>query len=143
MWIRLVAKRWLRLEVNGSDTIGNVKAIVSDLEGIPAVQQLMVDSLGVHMHDHFKLQDYNVRDGDAFLVRIRLHQLFVHINANETIEIFVDATDTIENIKLQIFYKLHEFEPRRFELHMGYVLLADDRTFASYSMPTDLQLVTR
>ncbi|XP_076902497.1 uncharacterized protein LOC143557272 [Bidens hawaiensis] len=90
------------LEVNPSDTIGNVKAKMGDFAHV------LVFS-GVALEDSSTLVDLNINDGSV-LTRIDMAphgkmEIFVHTFNKKTISLLVTPTDTIANVKLWIMYK--------------------------------------
>ncbi|XP_076926125.1 uncharacterized protein LOC143589175 [Bidens hawaiensis] len=90
------------LEVSPSDTIGNVKAKMSDFAH-------MLVYNGVALEDSCTLDDLNINDG-SILTRIDTApngkiEILVHTFTKKTISLSVTSTDTIANMKLWIMYK--------------------------------------
>ncbi|XP_076902504.1 uncharacterized protein LOC143557278 [Bidens hawaiensis] len=90
------------LEVDPSDTIGNVKAKMSDFAHVLVFN-------GVALEDSSTLADLNIVNG-SILTRIdmapqRKMEIFVHTFNKKTISFSVTPTDTIANVKVWIMYK--------------------------------------
>ena len=94
----------LPVDVAVSDTIGSVKARIQVVYGIPPDEQRLFydeDSQGL-LEDGRTLSDYELQNEDAVLVLKVPMQIFAKTLGGDSITIYVDAFDTIDNVKLHI-----------------------------------------
>ncbi|CAN7032318.1 unnamed protein product [Brassica oleracea var. botrytis] len=94
----------ITLEVESSDTIGNVKAKIQDKEGIPIQYQKLL-FCGRVTKDDCTVADYNIQKENALVMVFNLGgimKIFVKTLTGKTIALEVEGFDTIDMVKAKI-----------------------------------------
>ena len=103
IYVKTLTGKTVTLEVEPSDTIENVKTKIQDKVGIPSDQQCLCFA-GQLLEDDTRLHQYGITAGCTIYmcVQICVKTPNVHSPTSSAITVTVDATDTVETVKVKI-----------------------------------------
>ena len=131
--VKTLAGKTFTVEVEPGDTTENVKARIQDKTGFPANQQRLIFA-NRRLENGCTLRDYNIQDGDTVYLVLRLQQairIFVITPTSKTLTLEVEPSDTIENVKAEIWDK-EGIPPHQHQLFFAGSELEDGHTLNDY-----------
>ena len=133
--VKTLTGRTFTVEVEPGDTTENVKARIQDKTGFPANQQRLIFA-NRRLENGCTLRDYNIQDGDTVYLVLRLQRairIFVITPTRRTLTLEVEPSDTIVNVKAQIWDK-EGIPPHQHQLFFAGSELDDSHTLNDYSI---------
>jgi len=146
LFVKTLTGKTVSIEVEEGESIEDVKAKISEKEGIPPEQQRLIFG-GQQLQDGKTIDDYNVGDDATLHLVLRLRggmSLFVKTLTGKTVSIEVEEGESIEDVKAKISEK-EGIPPEQQRLIFGGQQLQDGKTIDDYNVGDDatLHLVLR
>ena len=125
IFVKTVTDKTLVLEMKTSDSVWNVKDQIEVMEGIPSKQQHL-HFVGQLLEDDTTLHQYGITAGCTLYmsVQICVKTPNVHSPTSSATTVTVDATDTIETVKVKIQGQLGIPKEQQCLIFSGYLAVA-------------------
>ena len=126
----------ITLGVEPSDTVGNVKAKIQDIAGIPPDQQHLVFSPRSHaLADGGTLENYGIQNGSTLFLVLHAHSvngilIFVMTLTGTVFSLDMESSDTIESVKA----KIRGIPPDQQRFVFSGKVLKDSHTLVEYNI---------
>ena len=137
IFVRTPSGNTIILEVHELDTLQNLKDKIQNKEGISPDQQLLKFA-GEQLKDGFTLSDFGICDWSTVHLGLRsTHmQIFVKTLTGKTVALKVEASDTIENVKVKIQEKEDIPADQQILIFDG-ILTQNQHTLLDYNIQND------
>ena len=131
IFVKTPTDKTISLEVESSDTISEVKRKLQDKKGWqPCTQRIIFSGSEINGNDH-TLFDHGIQNEST--VHIKLRTVVYVKTAGKTITLFVNASDTIKDIKSKILNE-EGILPEQQRLTFADKLLDDSHTIFDYEI---------
>ncbi|PWA66713.1 polyubiquitin [Artemisia annua] len=145
--VKIITGQEIKLKVNSSDTIANIKAMIQDKKGMPSYEQRLLFA-GKYLEDSRTLADYRIH-WNSIIHLVHEYKGLLKITimtfcGNTTISLEVESSITVGRLKA----KIQDEEGIRLDNHSVFFAgkqLEDSRTLADYNIYNNsiLDLVRR
>lgn len=99
--VKTLSNTSIYLEVQFSDTVGNIKALIHNAVGVPPFRQRIVYA-GTELRDDQSISDYHIQEGSTLTLVFRIKRdvaIFLKKITGELNVLQVDRFDTIKGVK--------------------------------------------
>ena len=134
IFVQVMNQDIITLEVDSSDTIGNLKEKIKDKKGFPAEEQLLFFQRE-ELKDDRTVSDYNIQNKSTVILSLQIHRLEVTILSEGTrlVTLEVNPTDSILELKREI-QNITGVPPKEQSLRFDGIELKNERTIFAYNI---------
>ena len=134
IFVQVMHQEIITLEVDSSDTIGNLKEKIEDKKGFPAEEQLLFFQRE-KLKDDRTVSDYNIQNKSTVNLSLQTYRLEVTIlsECRRLVTLEVNATDSILELKREI-QNITGVPPRKQSLSFAGIELENERTISAYNI---------
>jgi ubiquitin len=133
----MMTGKTIELKVIWSDTIGQVKQKIEDLEKVPIHRQFLIFA-DKELNNYRTLSYYNIQKNSTLHLKSKT-VIYVKIKTEKTIELEAETSDTISQIKQKIDYK-ERIPPDQQCLIFDGKELRDNYTLSYYKIKKDYSI---
>ena len=134
IFVQVMHQEIITLEVDSSDTIGNLKEKIKDKKGFPAEEQLLFFQRE-ELKDDRTVSDYNIQNKSTVNLFLQIDRLEVTILAEgrRLVTLEVNTTDSILELKQEVHDKTGVPLERQ-SLSFSGIELENERTISAYNI---------
>ncbi|CAL5007981.1 unnamed protein product [Urochloa decumbens] len=138
IFVKIFTDKIITLEVNSSDTIGDVKSMIHGMEGVPPDEQNLVFS-GKQLEDRRKLSYYSIHNESTLNLGYpwpSLYPIFVKTLAGKYItidKVSQFGSDTVDYVKAKV-YEMEGIPPSQYQLFFAGKQLKDGHNLVEYGV---------
>lgn len=135
IFVQVRSREIVTLEVDSSDTIGNLKEKIKDKKGFPAEEQRLFFQGKTELKDDRTVSDYNIQNKSIVNLLLQIDRLEVTILREGTrlVTVEVNATDSILELKREIQGKTG-VPLKKQSLSFAGMELENERTIFAYNI---------